>query len=198
MLNFERLYSILESTKNNDLINVPYIRGDQYTHGRHSFGDEPEEPATDPAKIIKPEFTYKQKDIIEILEQNNASIHSVLFERYEWGSYHERSLTCYAHLLIKEPDVYDDLEKLHQDLEDHRNDDVDFFHSFSEYEKNKNNYISKTMEFTNLDNVLIQWKELVKTSNIEIPKTSSDEYWDKKIRNTMIKYKHDRGMYSGD
>lgn len=177
MISFVKFFESYGNT-----ITIPYIVGDQYTSGVHAFHeDEQEIPAEDPIKYIRPKFLYG-----DVLENHKSEIIQVVYKRYEWGSYHERQLYCQAHLQFSSTPGIEELEQ-----EKNGFDFVmDLDHGYG-----SDRTITKTAPFTTFEDVLDNWWEMVRSSEIKTPTGSSGDYWNKKILNTQMGYKQD---YDGD
>jgi hypothetical protein len=191
MIPFERFYKIYESKELS--FQIPYIIGEEYTSGAHSFGGSPEILASDPRKSIEPRIVYDSTKLSEILKIYDCEILRVVYERYEWGSYHERQLYCNAHLVVSEADDIDDNENMVSDIENVKIED-DYYYNFT----NKKGVEVETLPFTSFEDILENWKEMVSSSEITTPQGSSEDFWNKKISNVMMMHKHNNRMYDGD
>jgi hypothetical protein len=197
MIPFERFYKIYESKELS--FQIPYIIGEKYTTGRHSFGDSPEIPASDPRKSIEPKIIYDAQKLSEILKQYDCKILRVIYERYEWGSYHERQLYCNAHLVMSEANDIDDNENMMSDIENVKIED-DYYYPLTgpgSYVRSRG-LTTETLPFTSFKDILKNWKEMVDSSEITTPQGSSEDFWDKKISNVMMMHKHNNREYGGD
>jgi hypothetical protein len=197
MIPFERFYKIYESKELS--FQIPYIIGEQYTSGAHSFGDKPEIPAKDPRKVIEPKIVYDSNKLSEILKIYDFVISQVSYERYEWGSYHERQLYCNAILTIESTDSHGVCYYMMSEIEDSKIED-DYYYNFtnSSYDSVKKGVEVETLPFTSFEDILENWKEMVSSSEITTPQGSSEDFWNKKISNVMMMHKHNNREYDGD
>jgi len=196
MISFQKFYKLYESSEST--FQIPYIVGEQYTSGAHSFGDKPEIPAKDPRKVIEPRIVYDSEKLAHILKLYDCVVSQVTYERYEWGSYHERQLYCNAILTIEPNDSYDISYSMISEIEDSKIDDDYYFPLTGSYVRNEKELKRETLPFTSFDDILEKWKEMVNSSKITTPQGSSEEYWNKKISNAMMLHKHDKRQYDGD
>jgi hypothetical protein len=193
MISFIKYYKLWESSQ--DTIDIPYIIGDQYTSGVHAFReDEKEIPAKDPASIIKPTIIYDGNSLEQLLSQYGSEVLNVVYLRHEWGSYHERQLYCQAHLQLFDPNDFDDREALIDELENIKIED-DYYHPLEDSFYSSRNVVKKITQFSSFDEVLENWWEMVRTSDIKTPVGSSEDYWKRKILATKMQH---RKEYDGD
>jgi hypothetical protein len=191
MIPFERFYKIYESKELS--FQIPYIIGEEYTSGAHSFGGSPEIPASDPRKSIEPRIVYDSTKLSEILKIYDCDISQVSYERYEWGSYHERKLYCNAILTIEPNDSYGISYGMISEIENSKIED-DYYYNIT----NKKGVEVETLPFTSFEDILENWKEMVSSSEITTPQGSSEDFWNKKISNVMMMHKHNNREYDGD
>jgi hypothetical protein len=198
MINFQKFFKIYESTVSS--FEIPYIIGDMYTSGSHAFGDSPEFPAEDPSKIIEPKIIYDSDELSKILKIYDCVISQVRYERYEWGSYHERQLYCNAFLIINSNDNYGISDDMISEIEDSRKEDDYYFPltGSNSYVRSKKDLVVEKLPFKSFNDILKNWKEMVNSSKIKTPQGSSEEFWNKKISNAVMMNKHNKGMYDGD
>jgi len=192
MIKYSEYFKLWESSSNT--IDIPYIIGDQYTAGRHSFGDEAETPAKDPAKFITPTIVYNADCLKQLLDKYGVDIINVVYKRYEWGSYHERQLYCQAHLQISEPADIDDYHGMIDELENCKIED-DYYFPLDNHRARSTGYDIQTTQFTNFDDILKNWQDMVKDSEIKIQTGSSEDFWKRKILAAQVSMKKD---YDGD
>lgn len=187
-MRFIDFYSLRENTS--PTITIPYINGNQYTCGVYAFhAGQKEVPAKDPVSIIKPEFVYPENELKEILNTFGCRILNVNYERYEWGSYHERQLYCQAYLEITEPDDIDESILMNTLLSKIEIDTYIFPLT------NDSKLKKDTIPFTTFEDVLEKWWEMVSESKITQPTGSSEEFWNKKILTAQMLHNK---TYEGD